>query len=130
MPHAQTTFAMQTWKEETYEETPNQSKLTRVTASYSYTGTIDGNSHVEYLMMYRSDNTGNFVGLERLEGQIAGKSGSFVLQHTGTFDPVGVTSQWFIIKESGTGELTGLTGQGEYAISGHGPYDIAFDYEL
>ena len=38
------------------------------------------------MMMYRSDGTAAFVGLERITGRIAGRNGSFVLQRTGVFE--------------------------------------------
>ena len=36
--------------------------------------------------MYREDGSASFVGLERIKGQLEGRSGSFVLQHIGAFD--------------------------------------------
>ena len=37
-------------------------------------------------MGYGDDGTAAFVGLERVVGKVGDRSGSFVLQHTGTFD--------------------------------------------
>jgi len=37
-------------------------------------------------MMYRSDGSATFVGLERVAGKIDGKAGTFVLQRTGVFE--------------------------------------------
>ena len=36
--------------------------------------------------MYREDGSASFVGLERIKGQLEGRSGSFVLQHIGTYE--------------------------------------------
>ncbi len=130
MPAAQTQFATATWGEETFEESPGQRKMTRVKATYTYTGTIEGTSTVEYLMVYRGDDSGQFVGLERLDGQIADKIGSCILKHTGTFDAVGVTSTWSFVPGASTGELRGLNGQGTYALTDHGPYTIDFTYSF
>ena len=47
---------------------------------------IEGEGQVEYLMMYRSDGSATFVGLEQVVGRIGGKTGSFVLQRTGVFE--------------------------------------------
>ncbi len=52
----------------------------------TYTGDIEGEGQVEYLMMYRSDGSATFVGLERVVGRIGGKTGTFVLQRTGIFE--------------------------------------------
>jgi hypothetical protein len=79
-------FAIKSWDEKPYSEGPDQPKLTRASVTKSFTGDLEGESHVEYLMMYRSDGTATFVGLERVVGQLGGKSGSFVLQRTGVFE--------------------------------------------
>lgn len=79
-------FAINSWDEKPYSEGENVPKLTRANVTKSYTGDIDGEGQVEYLMMYRSDGSATFVGLERVVGRIAGKDGSFVLQRTGVFE--------------------------------------------
>lgn len=130
MSHTRAIISMGTWNEETYHEGPDQRKMTRVAATFGYTGAIEGASQLAYLMVYTGENTGHFLGLERIEGQVAGKAGSFVRQHAGTFDPTTVTTRWVIFEGTGTGELAGLTGHGEYVMTDHGPYDTAFDYEF
>ena len=37
-------------------------------------------------MCYRDDETADFVGLQRVEGNLGERSGSFVLTSNGTFD--------------------------------------------
>lgn len=37
-------------------------------------------------MVYREDGSASFVGLKRVVGRVGGRSGSFVLQHSGTFE--------------------------------------------
>jgi hypothetical protein len=80
-------------------------------------------------MVYRSDESGSFVGLERIIGRVAGRSGSFVLQHTGTFNKTDVDSTFFVVPRSGTGELAGLSGEGKIELSGHAErYPMIFDF--
>ena len=123
------TFAIKSWDEKPYAEFEGGRKLTRASVVYTYSGDIEGEGSVEYLMVYGPHGAGTYVGMERVVGKVAGRSGSFVSQHTGTFEPKGVSDTWFISPESGTGELEGLSGGGDAAISGHGPYSIAFDYD-
>ena len=78
-------FAIKSWDEKPYSEGQDLPRLTRATVAKTFTGDIEGEGQVEYLMMYRSDGSATFVGLERVVGRIAGKSGSFVLQRTGVF---------------------------------------------
>ena len=81
-------------------------------------------------MMYRSDGSATFVGLERIVGHVAGKAGSFVLQHTGVFENGVAKGSYFVIPGSGTEELRGLRGEGTSAL-GHGTeYPLTLTYEL
>jgi len=128
--NGQTTFSTATWEEKTYTEVDAERKLTRTQATFTYEGELEGEGAVEYLMAYSPGGFGNFVGLEQIVGRLAGRSGSFVVQHSGTFDPKSVSARWAFVPGSGTGELEGLIGGGEYVLAGHGPYPIAFTYQL
>lgn len=123
-------FAITKWDEKPYEEGADRPKLTRASVTKTYTGDIAGEGHVEYLMMYRSDGTAEFVGLERITGEVARKTGSFVLQRTGSFEGGQAKESYFVIPGSGTGELQGLHGGGTSAV-GHGmEHPFSLDYEL
>jgi hypothetical protein len=81
-------------------------------------------------MMYRSDGTATFVGLESVVGTFAGKSGSFVLQRTGVFESGQAKESYSVISGSATGELGGLRGDGTTAL-GHGTeYPFTLSYEM
>src|SRR5262249_44215893 len=109
--NANARFAIQAWEEKPYSEGPDQPKLTRATVTKTYTGDIAGDGRVEYLMMYRSDGTAAFVGLERVVGRIGAKSGSFVLQRTGVFEGGQARESYSVVPGSATGELRGLQGE-------------------
>jgi hypothetical protein len=79
-------FAIKNWDEKPYGEGQDGPRLTRASVTKTYTGDIDGEGQVEYLMMYRTDGSAMFVGLERVVGQVGGRTGSFVLQRTGIFE--------------------------------------------
>ena len=57
-------FALKGWDEKPYGEGEDLPKLTRATVTKTYTGDIAGEGQIEYLMMYRSDGSATFVGLE------------------------------------------------------------------
>jgi len=123
-------FAIKNWDEKPYSEGEGFPKLTRTSVTKTYTGDITGDGEVEYLMMYRSDGSASFVGLERIVGQIAGKTGSFVLQRIGTFEGGQAKESYFIVPGSATGELGGLLGDGTSAV-GHGmEHPFMLSYEL
>ena len=123
-------FAIKNWDEKPYSEGENQPKLTRASVKKSYTGDIEGESQVEYLMMYRSDGSATFVGLERVIGRIGDKTGTFVLQRTGVFDGGQAKESFSVIAGSATGDLQGLKGEGSSDV-GHGmEHPFALNYEL
>jgi hypothetical protein len=130
MKTAKSRFAIQSWDEKPYSEGPDQPKLTKAAVAKKYTGDLEGEAHVEYLMMYRADGTASFVGLERFAGRLAGKSGSFVLQRTGVFEGGQAKESYAVVPDSATGELRGLAGGGKSSL-GHGAdYPFTLDYEL
>jgi hypothetical protein len=123
-------FAIKTWDEKPYSEVQGQPRLTRATVTKTFTGDIEGEGQVEYLMMYRGDGSAACVGLERVVGRIGGKTGTFVLQRTGVFEGGLAKESYSVIPGSATGELQGLMGEGSSAV-GHGmEHPFTLDYEL
>ncbi len=123
-------FAIKSWDEKPYGEGRDLPKLTRATVTKTFTGDIAGEGYVEYLMMYRSDGSATFVGLERVVGHVAGKAGSFVLHRTGVFENGVAKESYVVIPGSGTGQLQGLRGEGTSAV-GHGtehPLTLHYDF--
>jgi hypothetical protein len=130
MTKANARFAIKNWDEKPYSEGPDLPKLTRASVTKTFTGDIEGESHLEYLMMYRSDGSATFVGLERVVGRIGDKKGSFVLQRTGVFEGGQAKETYTVVAGSATGDLSGLRGEGRSSV-GHGmEHPFALDYEL
>lgn len=123
-------FVIKNWDEKPYGEGQDLPKLTRASVTKNFTGDIEAESSVEYLMMYRADGSATFVGLERVVGQIEGKAGSFVLQRSGMFEGGVAKESYSVIPGSATGALHGLEGNGATAL-GHGTeYAFTLDYDL
>ena len=123
-------FAIKGWDEKPYDEGEGLPKLTRASVKKSYTGDIDGESRVEYVMMYRADGTASFVGIERVVAKLHGRSGTFVLQRTGVFEGGQAKESYFVVPGSGTGDLQGITGEGSTSV-GHGmEHPFSLSYEL
>ena len=81
-------------------------------------------------MMHRADRSAIFVGLERVTGRLGDRSGSFVLQHNGTFDGKAARGTLVVVAGSGTGELHGLRAEGSF-VAEHGPEgSITLDYDF
>jgi hypothetical protein len=130
MKVANAVFTIKSWDEKPYSEGADLPKLTRAAVKKTFTGDIAGESNVEYLMMYRSDGTAAFVGLERVVGHVAGRAGSFVLRRIGSFENGVAKESYTVIPGSGTGELRSLRGEGASAV-GHGmEHPLTLNYEL
>lgn len=127
---AKATFALNAWDEKPYNEMNGLPKLTRVSVTKTYQGDITGEGKLEYLMMYRDDGSASFIGLERVVGSVGGRSGSFVLQHSGTFKGGVATVTLLVVPGSETGELRGLRGNGGFAVGHQQPYSMTLDYDF
>lgn len=129
--HATGTFEGKSWDEQTYSQVDGGPKLNRASVTNAFHGDIEGESTLEYLMIYHDDESATYVGLEQVVGRIGERTGSFVLQHSGTYRDGTATTSWFVVPGSGTGELRGLRGEGGF-VAQHGPsasYTLDFDFE-
>jgi hypothetical protein len=126
--HAQ--FAIKRWDEKPYSEGQDLPRLTRASVIKTFTGDLEGEGQVEYLMLYRSDGSADFLGLERFVGRIGDRVGTFVLRRTGVFESGQAKESYSVVPGSGTGGLRGLRGDGSSAV-GHGTeHSVTLDYEL
>jgi hypothetical protein len=124
------TFQITSWDEKPYQEIEGAVKLTNAKVTQAYAGAIEGTSSIEYLMSYTVHGTVIFVGLERISGMVAGKTGTLIIQHSGSFSEGKARSAWSIVEGSGTGDLANLRGKGSY-VAGHGePAQVSFTYSF
>ena len=126
--HAKATFTLKSWEEKTYDEIEGSPKLTRASVTKSYQGDIEGEGKLEYLMMYLSASSASFIGLERVVGSVGGRSGSFVLQHRGTFEGGVAKVMLSVVPGSGTGDLPTISGEGGFEAGHQPPYAMTLDY--
>jgi hypothetical protein len=126
------TYEVKAWDEKPYEELEEGAKLTRASVTETFKGDIEGESTVEFLMMYPDASTASYVGLQRVVGSLGGRPGSFVLQVSGTFEGGVAQATWSVVPGSGTGELRGLRGEGGFPAQ-HGsssvPYTLDYSFE-
>ncbi len=110
------------WDETTWDGQPAAEapapKMTIATDRAELNGAIDGEVSERWLMSYAADGTARFVGLTHVTGTVGGRSGSFVLQHAGRFDADGLSTEFTVVPDSGTGELATLAGTGTVSHTG------------
>ena len=119
--HARATFVVKSWDEKPWLVLEGGVKLTRASVPKTFHGDITGEAISETLMYYRADGSADFTGLERVDGSIGGRRGSFVLRAVGTYRDGTATCDCAVVPGSGSGELIGLHGTGRY-IAAHADY--------
>jgi hypothetical protein len=118
-------FQMASWDESAYEEREGR-RLTRASVTQHFEGDVAGEGTAEWLMAYQPNGTARFVGLQLVEGEVAGRKGTFVLETAGEFD--GAMARWeaSVIPGSATGGLAELSGRGSFEA----PHGSEASYEL
>ena len=104
--------------------------LGRMSLDKQFSGDLDGTGKGEMLTgMTATQGSAGYVAMERVIATLHGRKGSFMLQHTGTMARGEQQLSITVVPDSGTGDLTGLTGRlGIRIVEGKHFYD--FDYEL
>jgi len=91
---------------------------------------LEGTSKGEMLTAATSvKGSGAYVAIERVTGSLHGRSGSFVLQHIGTMTHGVPQLSITVVPDSGTGQLTGITGK-FLVIIAEGKHSYEFDYSI
>jgi len=124
------TFEIKNWEEKPYNEMEGVPKLTHAVINLAYHGDIEAESTLDYLMAYPSENSAFFVGMERVTGRIGDRSGTYVLQHSGTFSNGTATDIYTVVSGSGTGDLAGIHGEGRNLTTHEEPHRFTFTYRF
>ena len=104
--------------------------MQRMSLDKTFHGTLDASSKGEMLSARTPvDGSAGYVAIELVTGELAGKRGSFVLQHFGIMDKGKDRLILEVIPDSGTDELEGLSGLMKIDIR-DGKHFYEFDFEL
>lgn len=129
----ETTLEIKGWDENPYEEYDDGSKLTRADVTLAEGPDGLGPARSQSLMYYRPDGTASLVSLMHVTGTIDGRTGSFVLAGTGTYDSSTARVGTTVVEGSGTGDLTGISGTAESVSTAedypHMPLKLTYDLE-
>jgi hypothetical protein len=104
--------------------------FSRLSLDKQFSGDLKGTSRGQ--MMAAStpvDGSAAYVALERVSGALNGRTGSFVLQHNGTMSHGAQDLRSTVVPDSGSGELTGLSGTMKIIIEG-GKHSYEFEYTI
>jgi hypothetical protein len=108
----------------------DETVLGRMTIDKQFHGDLVATSRGQMLAFSSSvKGSAGYVAIERVTGSLHGKKGSFHLQHTGTMDRGAPALNVTVIPDSGTDELTGLSGSLAIHIEG-GVHSYTFEYAI
>lgn len=113
-----------------FEGQPDGSKLGRMSIDKTISGDLIATTKGQMLSaMTEVKGSAGYVAIERVEGSLKGKKGTFVLQHAGTVSQGSPSLSVTVVPDSGTDELVGLAGQFNIIIAA-GKHSYEFKYKL
>lgn len=96
-----------------FDQTPSPA-LAEIRLNETFSGDIEGESTVRAFQVVRDDRSASMVSMQRFRGKLGGRSGTFVLQGSEIVANGRIKATWFVVPGSGTGELSGLRGEGGF----------------
>ena len=104
--------------------------LGRMSLDKQFHGDLDATSKGEMLAAGTEvKGSAGYVAMERVTGKLHGRSGTFVLQHSGTMNRGSPQLSVTVVPDSGTDQLEGLVGKMAIKIEG-GKHFYDFEYTL
>jgi len=112
------------------EDKAEGSTLGRMSIDKEFHGDLEATSKGQMLTAGTDvKGSAGYVAIERITGTLHGRTGSFVLQHSGTLTRGAPQQTITVVPDSGTGQLVGLTGKMTINIT-DGKHSYEFDYTL
>ncbi len=110
------------------EDKADGSTLGRMSIDKQFHGDLEGASKGQMLSaMTDVKGSAGYVAIERVTGKLNGRSGSFVLQHSGSATRGATQLSVTVVPDSGTGQLVGLAGTMTITIAdGKHSYDLEY----
>ena len=108
----------------------DEKTLGRMSIDKQFSGDLTGTSKGEMLAaMTDVANSAGYVAMERVVASLNGRSGTFVLQHSGTMNRGTPGLVVTVVPDSGTGDLKRIAGTMTIIVEGK-KHSYQFDYTL
>ena len=126
--HASGTFEVKVVPQAADDKDPTA--VGRFSLDKQFHGDLSGTSKGVMLAISTSvSGSAGYVAIEQVNGTLNGRTGTFALQHTGTMTRGAPQLSVTVVPDSGTGELTGLSGKMDIKIT-DGKHFYEFDYSI
>ncbi|CAG4889656.1 DUF3224 domain-containing protein [Paraburkholderia gardini] len=113
-----------------FENGDSDQQLGRMSIDKQISGDLVATTKGQMLSAMTSvKGSAGYVAVEKVTGVLAGKHGSFMLQHTGTMKRGAPSLSVTVVPDSGTGELNGIEGEFKINIV-EGAHFYEFAYRL
>ena len=122
------TFQIDNWDEQDWDARDGAAKLTRADVTKTYDGDVEGTSTTTSVMAYAADGSATFVGLERIVGTVAGRRGTLVLQHVGTYADGAARAPLTVVEGGGTRNRAAATGGGSFLADPSGSIELELSW--
>ena len=111
--------------------TPEEPHLGRMSIDKQFKGDLEATGAGQMLTaMTDVKGSAGYVAIEKVTGTLQGKKGSFVLQHSGTMAAGQQSLSITVVPDSGTDELSGISGSMTIDIDGDGGHSYGFEYDV
>jgi hypothetical protein len=128
--HASGTFEVKLNPQKADNPPAEAANLGRMSIDKQFRGNLEATSKGEMLSAVTDvQGSAGYVAIERVSGTLDGRSGTFVLQHSGTMTRGEPQLSVTVVPDSGTDQLTGLAGKMTIKIA-DGKHFYEFDYTL
>jgi hypothetical protein len=105
--------------------------VTRMVLDKQYDGDLEGTGKGQMLTGgINANKSGAYVAIEKFTGTLHGRSGSFVLHHTGIMTRGTPDLTILVAPDSGTDQLAGISGKMTINIAADGKHSYDFEYTL
>jgi hypothetical protein len=112
------------------DDTVGDPSVGRMSIDKRFHGDLEGTSKGQMLTALTDvKDSAGYVALERVNGTLHGRIGTFALQHSGIMNRGAQQLIITVVPDSGTGQLSGLAGRMTIKID-QGKHSYAFDYTL
>ncbi len=126
--HATGSFDVKVTPQDDKSEDP---LLGRMSLDKQYHGDLEATGKGQMLTAGSAvKGSGAYVAIEKVSGSLQGRTGSFVLQHTGTMTQNTPQLTITVVPDSGTGQLAGIAGKMTIVIATGGKHSYDLEYTL